>query len=120
MERSLPPSSTAQRSRLSTPGARGLAARPQPSDLHHNPQKGCLNSLQHWTNQSGWDNYGKIYLVIIVAISLATSGGAVLFGRIRDLSGDFAPAWPLVMALCAVSVVLLLALGRDRSAGYDA
>lgn len=68
----------------------------------------------------GLAHYGKIYSVIIVAISLATSGGAVLFGRIRDLSGDFAPAWPLVVALCAVSVLLLLTLGRDRSAGYDA
>jgi len=73
----------------------------------------------------GLAHYGKIYSVIIVAISLATSGGAVLFGRIRDMSGGFGPAWPMVIALCAVSVVLLLALGRDqapvaRSANFGA
>lgn len=64
----------------------------------------------------GLANYGKIYATMLVPISIATSAGAVAFGRIRDASGSFEAAWPVVLVVCGIGAVLQLALGRPQVA----
>lgn len=62
----------------------------------------------------GLAHYGKIYATMLVPISIATSAGAVAFGRIRDASGSFDAAWPVVLGVCGVGALLQLTLGRAR------
>ncbi|MBU6378657.1 MAG: MFS transporter [Gammaproteobacteria bacterium] len=62
----------------------------------------------------GLQHYGKIYAAMLMPISVATSGGAVLFGRIRDTTGSFEAAWPVALVLCGLGAALQLTLGRDR------
>lgn len=64
----------------------------------------------------GLAHYGKIYATMLVPISIATSAGAVAFGRIRDASGSFEAAWPVVLGVCGVGAALQLALGRPQVA----
>jgi MFS family permease len=64
----------------------------------------------------GLTHYGKIYATMLVPISIATSAGAVAFGRIRDASGSFEAAWPVVLVVCGIGAALQLALGRPQVA----
>ena len=64
----------------------------------------------------GLAHYGKIYATMLVPISIATSAGAVAFGRIRDASGSFEAAWPVVLVVCGIGAALQLALGRPQVA----
>lgn len=64
----------------------------------------------------GLAHYGKIYATMLVPISIATSAGAVAFGRIRDASGSFEAAWPVVLVVCGTGAALQLALGRPQVA----
>jgi MFS family permease len=64
----------------------------------------------------GLAHYGKIYATMLVPISIATSAGAVAFGRIRDASGSFEAAWPVVLGVCGIGAALQLALGRPQVA----
>jgi MFS family permease len=64
----------------------------------------------------GLAHYGKIYATMLVPISIATSAGAVAFGRIRDANGSFEAAWPVVLGVCGIGAVLQLALGRPQVA----
>ncbi|MBU3673146.1 MAG: MFS transporter [Sinobacteraceae bacterium] len=63
----------------------------------------------------GLTHYGKIYAVMLLPISIATSAGAVAFGRIRDGSSSFDAAWPVVLVVCGAGALLQLALGREQS-----
>ncbi|MFM8516991.1 MAG: MFS transporter [Nevskiaceae bacterium] len=63
----------------------------------------------------GLAHYGKIYATMLVPISIATTAGAVVFGRIRDGSGSFDAAWPVVLGVCGVGALLHLTLGRSPS-----
>jgi len=62
----------------------------------------------------GLAHYGKIYATMLVPISVATSAGAVALGRIRDVSGSFESAWPVVLVVCGIGASLQLMLGRAR------
>ena len=64
----------------------------------------------------GLAHYGKIYATMLVPISIATSAGAVAFGRIRDASGSFEAAWPVFLVVCGTGAALQLALGRPQVA----
>jgi MFS family permease len=64
----------------------------------------------------GLAHYGKIYATMLVPISIATSAGVVAFGRIRDASGSFEAAWPVVLVVCGIGAALQLALGRPQVA----
>ena len=54
-------------------------------------------------------------LMLCVAL-MGFAAGAVAFGRIRDASGSFEAAWPVVLVVCGIGAALQLALGRPQVA----
>jgi MFS family permease len=67
----------------------------------------------------GLEHYGKIYASMLMPISVATSAGAVVFGRVRDTTGSFEAAWPVVLVLCGIGAAMQLTLGPDRPTSVD-
>lgn len=60
----------------------------------------------------GLTHYGRIYGVIVLPIVIATGVGAVSVASVRDATGSFDAALPVVALLFVVGALLLLALGR--------
>ena len=65
----------------------------------------------------GLAHYGKIFGLIILPITVATSSGAVVVGRILDQHGSFMAALPALTILVTIGALLPLALGRRSNSG---
>ncbi|MEZ5514751.1 MAG: MFS transporter [Steroidobacteraceae bacterium] len=60
----------------------------------------------------GLAHYGKIFAMIILPVSLATSAGAMIGGRVLDATGSLNAAVPAFTIATLIAAALPLALGR--------
>ncbi len=60
----------------------------------------------------GMANYGKVFASIILPVTLATSAGAILGGRVLDQTGSITALVPAFTIAILVAAALPLALGR--------
>ncbi|WP_448580383.1 MFS transporter [Thermaurantiacus sp.] len=60
----------------------------------------------------GMANYGRIYGTLYMAFGLASALSPALYGRVRDVTGNYAPMLLAAAGLFVVGALLLLTLGR--------
>ena len=69
-----------------------------------------------WAQYFGWRFVGAIRGVVLPITVLAAGFGAPLAGALRDATGTYRTSWIIVLAMSAVSAVLLLSARSPRPA----
>ena len=73
-----------------------------------------------WAQYFGWRFVGTIRGVVLPITVLAGGLGAPIAGALRDVTGTYRTSWIIVLAMCAVSAVLLLSARSPRPPVRDA
>ena len=69
-----------------------------------------------WAQYFGWRFVGTIRGVVLPITVLAGGLGAPIAGALRDVTGTYRVSWIIVLAMSAVSGLLLLSTRPPRSA----